>query len=76
RYQLDKLNTEVKLSWWPSPQDYNEAIQAPQAYLRDTELRNGEAYTDALGLPRPVSGSFASVYRMHCTEKDYALRLF
>lgn len=68
--------SNLKLTWWPTPQDYNEAIQIPRANLSDPELKTGLVYSDALGLPRPVTGSFASVYRMHCAEKDYALRLF
>jgi hypothetical protein len=73
---VKKQKTELKLSWWPSPQDYNEAIQIPRAYLSDADLQAGLADTDALGLPRPVSGAFASVYRMHCPDKDFALKLF
>jgi len=73
---LYKTKTDLKLSWWPTPQDYNEAVQIPQGNLNDPELKSGLVYTDAIGLPRPITGSFASVYRMHCTDKDYALRLF
>ncbi|MBS1954357.1 MAG: hypothetical protein JST89_09225 [Cyanobacteria bacterium SZAS-4] len=71
-----KINSETKLVWWPTPQDYNEAIQTPQANLLDNELRSGLPYTNALELPRSITGSFASVYRMHCEKKDFALRLF
>ena len=73
---MDKVKTEVHLKWWPSLQDYNEAIQNPHVNLQDAELKSGEPYTTPLGLPRAVTGSFASVYRMHCSNKDYALRLF
>ena len=66
----------LHLNWWPSLQDYNEAIQTPLISLQDEELRKGLPYTTALGLPRPISGVFASVYRMHCDDRDYALRLF
>jgi hypothetical protein len=67
---------KISLEWWPSLQDYNEAIQNPRACLSDPDLRNSLPYTNAVGLPRAVTGTFASVYRMHCDEKDYALRLF
>lgn len=73
---LDTKTTSTKLKWWPTPQDYNEAIQTPRLNLLDSELRSGLPYTDAIGLPRPVTGSFASVYRLHCSSKDYAVRLF
>ena len=73
---MHDLKTELKLKWWPSLQDYNEAIQIPQASLQDLELKKGLPYATALGLPRPITGAFASVYRMHCADGDYALRLF
>ncbi|MBS1954356.1 MAG: hypothetical protein JST89_09220 [Cyanobacteria bacterium SZAS-4] len=71
-----RTQTETKLVWWPTPQDYNEAIQVPLACLGDPELKAGLPYTNALELPRSITGSFASVYRMHCKNKDFALRLF
>jgi serine/threonine protein kinase len=49
---------------WPSSQDYNEAIQSPQANLADPDLRAAEAAVNALGLPMPCSGNFADVYRL------------
>ena len=73
---MHDLRTKQTLKWWPSLQDYNEAIQMPMASLQDAELKSGMPYTSALGLPRPISGAFASVYRMHCSKSDYALRLF
>lgn len=62
--------------WWPSPQDYNEAVQNPHMNLFDEELRSGLVHLDHLGLPRPVTGAFASVYRMKCGNRDVALRCF
>ena len=71
-----KTRVETRLSWWPSLHDYNDAIQIPRANLQDPDLKVSIAYTDTLGLPRPVTGSFACVYRMHCDQRDFALRLF
>jgi hypothetical protein len=73
---LYKNPQKLSIEWWPSLQDYNEAIQNPLACLNDSELKKSLPYTTAIGLPRAVTGSFASVYRMHCADKDYALRLF
>lgn len=61
---------------WPTPQDYNEAIQDPQSCFSDAELKGGSPETNALGLPRPVTGNFASVYRLHCSGRDWAVRCF
>ena len=72
----DKLVTELKLKWWPSLQDYNEAVQIPFGTLNDAQLKSGLVYTSSIGLPRPITGSFASVYRMNCGNTDFALRLF
>ena len=73
---MKETQTKLKLTWWPTPQDYNEAIQITRGNLQDPQLQQGLVYTDALGLPRPITGSFASVYRLHCKDKDFALRLF
>jgi hypothetical protein len=61
---------------WPAPQDYNEAIQNPHANLGDEELRACTVHVDKLGLPRPMTGAFASVYRISAKTRDIALRCF
>lgn len=61
---------------WPSPQDYNEAIQNPSICFADPDLQKGEVEVNAIGLPRPISGSFASVYKLNCEGKSWAIRCF
>jgi hypothetical protein len=61
---------------WPTPQEYNEAIQNPAQNVADPELRSGSVETTALGLPRPITGNFASVYRLNCSGRDWAVRCF
>ncbi|GAC1398501.1 MAG: hypothetical protein NVSMB52_12040 [Chloroflexota bacterium] len=61
---------------WPTPQDYNEAIQSPQLSFQDPDLRAGRAETTVLGLPRPITGNFASVYKIECPGSDWAVRCF
>ncbi len=56
---------------WPSPTEFNEAVQSPPTAFADTELRRTQAATDPLGLVRPFAGSFADVYQLegpdgHC----------
>jgi len=53
--------TTVKLTCWPSPQDYNEAVQNPHITLTDAELKLGQPELSELGLPRPRSGNFATI---------------
>jgi hypothetical protein len=61
---------------WPTPQDYNEAIQNPHLNFDDPELKAGQPALNALGLPRPITGQFASVYRMQCGHREWAIRCF
>jgi tetratricopeptide (TPR) repeat protein len=71
-----KTKESVKLVLWPSPQDYNEAVQNPQFSFTDAELRGGQPELTPLGLPRPMTGAFASVYRLQCKTRDWAVRCF
>jgi hypothetical protein len=62
---------------WPSPQDYNEAVQNPAQSFDDVELKAGSPELDRFGLPRPTSGAFACVYRFKCPKgKEWAVRCF
>ncbi|MBX9669619.1 MAG: hypothetical protein K2X93_18490 [Candidatus Obscuribacterales bacterium] len=61
---------------WPTPQDYNEAVQSPQICFSDQDLKNASIATNAMGLPRSASGAFASVYRAHCGNTSWAVRCF
>jgi hypothetical protein len=63
-------------SFWPTPQDYNEAIQNLRVNATDPELQHAVIQTDALGLPRPITGAFASVYRVDAGQKRFAVRCF
>lgn len=60
----------------PEPAEYNQAIQNPRLSFDDPELKLGQPELDSLGLPRAVSGSFASVYQLHCGRRDWAVRCF
>ena len=62
---------------WPTPQEYNEAIQNPATAFVDPELRAGQPVLTPLGLPRPITGGFASVYQMVCAhQRVWAVRCF
>ncbi len=61
---------------WPTPQDYNEAIQSPRACFSDPDLMYGEVTTNAIGLPRSMTGAFASVYKIVTGDKAWAVRCF
>lgn len=71
--KLEKLEKPVT---WPSPQDYNEAIQNLWVNSRDPELRNAVVQLSSVGLPMPRTGAFASVYRATAAGKHLAVRCF
>lgn len=61
---------------WPTPQDYREAIQSPHLCFSDPELQHGKPRLDSLGLPKPSSGNFATVYEILSQGKRWAVRCF
>lgn len=62
--------------FWPSAQDYNEAIQNPATSFADQDLRRGAVESNKLGLPKVMSGAFASVYKINSGESPWAVRCF
>lgn len=61
---------------WPTMSDYQDALQNPRLSFCDSELMRGAPVTDRLGLPKPVTGGFASVYQVDCTGRKWAVRCF
>lgn len=61
---------------WPRLDEYNQAIQNPRICFEDPELRTGMVEVDKLGLPRPRSGNFATVYKLDCATKKWAVKCF
>ncbi|MDZ4837116.1 MAG: hypothetical protein SGJ27_25305 [Candidatus Melainabacteria bacterium] len=62
---------------WPTPQDYNESVQQPQICFSDLELRKCRVELNHLGLPRTMTGAFASVYRLsNLSGTSWAVRCF
>ncbi len=72
----DKQEQKLRLVAWPSPQDYNEAIQNPTSCFQDQELIGLTPQTTALGLPKPATGNFATVYNLSGGGKEFAVRCF
>src|SRR5215469_9299893 len=61
---------------WPTPQDYNEAVQNPRLAFSDPELSSGQPELTPLGLPKAISGGFACVYKIQCPTRLWAARCF
>jgi hypothetical protein len=67
---------EKVYSFWPSPQDYSEAVQNPSSNFKDAGLKKCLPVLNALGIPRVTSGMFASVYQFKNETEQWALRCF
>jgi len=61
---------------WPTMSDYQDALQNPRLSFSDPELQKGSPVTDRLGLPKPITGGFASVYQVDCGGRKWAVRCF
>lgn len=61
---------------WPTPQEYNEAIQTPAISFSDPDLRKGEVALTPIGIPKAMTGAFASVYKLNTANGDWAVRCF
>lgn len=62
---------------YPTPSDYQEAVQDPANAFADAELQNATPRENVLGLPQPITGAFAAVFPM-TTESGirYAAKCF
>lgn len=52
------------MSDYPTPSEYQEAVQFPDTAFEDDELAGAEPRTNVLGLPQPITGAFAAVFPM------------
>lgn len=61
---------------WPTPQQFNEAVQNPRTAFSDPDLQVAAAEQNALGLPKPYSGAFATIYRLQSESGNWAVKCF
>lgn len=65
------------MSNYPTPSEYQEAMQVPEASFLDPELQTATPRTNVLGLPQPITGAFAAVFPMTTDGgKRYAVKCF
>jgi serine/threonine protein kinase len=62
--------------YWPSMTDYQEALQSPSLAFGSSELSSGFPVENNLGLPRPICGTFASVYELVSGQRRWAVKCF
>lgn len=70
------FNPTNQANTYPTALDYSNAIQNPYHCFQDETLRAGHPVYTALGLPRAMSGNFATVFQIQCPQQDYAVRCF
>ncbi len=62
---------------YPTPSDYQEAVQVPKSAFADAELQTATPRTNVLGLPQPITGAFAAVFPMTTeTGRQVAVKCF
>ena len=61
---------------WPTHADYQESIQNPSFCLKDPDLKAATVACNMLGLPKVMSGNFASVYELGNEDIRWAVRCF
>ena len=62
---------------YPGAAEYQRALQHPDLCLSDPDLAAGAADLSPLGLPRAVSGNFASVFALTCPDgRRFVVRCF
>lgn len=64
---------------YPTPGDYQEAVQVPEAAFLDPALQDAEPEATVLGLPRALTGAFAVVFPLlhaRTGARRYAARCF
>jgi len=62
---------------YPFGSEYQEALQNTARCFKDPVLAGGSPITDALGLPKPISGNFASVFTIRAADgKRWAVKCF
>ncbi len=66
----------ARVNAWANPNEYVEALQAPQRAFSDPALRDARIVTNRFGLPRPISGNFATVFEVETEQGKAAVRCF
>lgn len=61
---------------YPTPGEYQEALQFPETALVDPHLRGAEPETNVLGIPRAITGAFAVVFPVSVRGARWALKCF
>ena len=61
---------------YPTPGEYQEALQFPSTAFTDPELKACEPDCNALGLPQAITGAFAAVFPVYTASGRHAVKCF
>lgn len=61
---------------YPTPGDYQEAVQVPEVAFFDPDLQRATPEVSTLGLPRAITGAFAAVFPLHREAHRWAVKCF
>lgn len=61
---------------YPTPGEYQQAVQFPAAAFADPQLQDAAPETSALGLPRATTGAFAVVFPVKAPGVKWAVKCF
>lgn len=61
---------------FPNGSDYVDALQNPHTAFTDPDLQAATVKQDQLGFPRPLSGNFASVFKVTGPAGQWAVKCF
>ena len=62
---------------FPTGGQYRESLQNPSTAFKDSSIRGGDVRLDPLGMPRAISGAFASVFTVTAADgRTWAVKCF
>lgn len=70
------MQEATQRTYWPTPQDYTEAVRNLRENLYDVTLQSAAVESDEKGMPLSLSGGAAVVYHLTCADRQWALRCF
>jgi hypothetical protein len=64
------------MATWPDLTEYHEALQFPERWFGDPELKKAQIEKDRFGMPKPATGGNAVVYKATEGQNVWAVRCF
>src|SRR5258708_29248415 len=64
------------MATWPDLTEYHEALQFPERWFGDPELKKAQIEKDRFGMPKPATGGNAVVYKATEGQNVWAVRYF